>query len=45
MGIFVRGNMLWLRYRDEAGKIRRDASGFAVGEEAKAIETLAEARA
>lgn len=40
MGVYVRGRKLYLRFQDAAGQWRNLASGFDVGEEAKAEELL-----
>ena len=41
MGIYARGNVLWLRYQDATGKWRDASSGYRKGEDAKAEEMLA----
>ncbi len=40
MGIFVRGNKLWARYRNEDGKWVSEATGYSVGSEASAQRCL-----
>lgn len=42
MGIYTRGNKLWLRFQDATGRWRSASSGFSVGDEAKAAEVLSE---
>jgi hypothetical protein len=42
MGVFARGNTLWIRYRDVDGKWRNASTGYPVGDEGRAHETLAE---
>jgi len=42
MGVFTRGNTLWIRYQDVDGKWRNASTGFPVGEEGRAHETLAD---
>lgn len=44
MGIFARGNVLWIRFRDVTGW-RRASTGYRVGQEALAAEVLAEVEA
>ena len=41
MGVFARGNTLWIRYRDVDGKWRNASTGYPVGDEGRAHETLA----
>ena len=36
MGVFARGNRLWVRYKDENGQWVNEGTGFAVGQEDKA---------
>jgi len=45
MGVFARGNVLWMRYRDINGKWRNESTGAPVGHEAEAEEALAKVEA
>ena len=40
MGVFARGSMLWIRYRDINGKWRNESTGCPVGHEQDAQEAL-----
>src|SRR5690242_2866079 len=45
MGIFTRGNTLWMRFRDVDGRWRNESTGVPKGQEALAEEALAKVEA
>ncbi len=45
MGIYARGNTLWMRYRDIDGKWRNASTTYRVGDEARAEKALEEVEA
>ena len=45
MGVYARGNVLWIKFQDATGTWHRASTGYRVGEETRAQITLSDVEA